>query len=172
MSTETVLTVFTGIVAAALLIQSIAFWKIATSVRSMSHRIDALSEDLQRKIATVTSGVADMVVTIKPVIETIQTIQQRFVASSDVIHKRVVELDVFVQEFQDAARAQLERFQDLADGTSKKVEETVETLQRSVLAPVTEITAILRGFKTGLDFFFRGRRSPSQHSHQDEEMFI
>src|SRR5687768_16773650 len=162
MSTETVLTVFTGIVAAALLIQSIAFWKIATSVRSMVQKIDALSEDLQRKLGTVTTGVTDLVVTIKPVIETIQTIQQRFVVSSDVIHKRVLELDAFLEEFTDSARAQMERFQDLADGTTKKFEETVDTLQRKVLAPVTEITAILRGLKTGLDFFFRGRRSPSQ----------
>lgn len=172
MSTETVLTVFTGIVAFALLIQSIAFWMIATSVRSISNRIDALSEDLQRKLGTVTTGVNELIATIKPVVETIQTIQQRFVVSSDVIHKRVVEVDVFLQEFTDAARAQLERLQDLADGASKKFEETVEILQRSVLAPVTEITAILRGLKIGLDFFFRGRRSPTQHSHQDEEMFI
>lgn len=172
MSTETVLAVFTGIVAAALLTQSIAFWRISISVRNISKGFDRLSEDLLRRVETVSSGVNDLLASLKPVVETIQTIQQRIAASSEIIHDRVVELDHFAQEFTDTARSQLLRIQDAVESSSKKFEETVETLQRGILAPVSEISAIMRGLKIGLDFFFRGRRPPSHQPHQDEEMFI
>lgn len=173
MSLETtLLTVFTGIVAVALLLQSLAFWGIHRSIRNISSRIESLSQELQKKLDSVSASLNELLTTLKPVAETIRTMQQTLAATSDVIHKRVVDLDGFIQEFTDAARLQLIKIQDVLDGTSRRFEDTVETLQSGILSPITEITAILRGLKMGLNFFFRGRRPPSQQAHQNEEMFI
>ena len=40
----------------------------------------------------------------------------------------------------------------------------------SVVAPLTEFSALLRGIRAALNFFVRGRGA--KQAHQDEEMFI
>lgn len=172
MTTESIHLVFTAIVAVALLLQSLAFWGIHRSIKNISSRIDHLSQDLQKKLDSVSHSLNEFVATLKPIADTVRSVQQSLATTTGVIHNRVVDLDGLFKDFTDAARLQIVKIQDVVDSTSRRFEDTIETLQNGILTPLTEITAILRGLKMGLNFFFRGRRPPSQQAHQDEEMFI
>ena len=77
-----------------------------------------------------------------------------------------------MEETTDAARLQVAKIQDLVETSSTKIAETFDMVQKGIVAPVNEIAALIRGLKVGFGFFFRGRRSPSDQSHHDEEMFI
>ena len=162
---ETWLTVFTGVVALALLLQSLAFVGLYRAVRNLSARVDVLSKNVMRDVNALTGDVSQVLATIKSVVEGIQS-------TSDIIRKRVIEVDFFIRQLTDTARLEVARIQDAVDTASREIEDTFELLHRSVIVPVREVTAIIRGLKTGLDFFLRRANSPSGASHLDEEMFI
>jgi hypothetical protein len=164
--------VFTGIAALALLFQSIAFLAMARSVRQISSRMDRLGADVSKAIGTVTTKAEELLSLVKGVVERIHTLENSLNATSAVIQKRVVELDSFLEETTDTARLQVLRVQAVVENISSRVEETFDRLHQSVLAPVNEITAIIRGIRVGLDFLQRHRKPPGRASHQDDEMFI
>ncbi len=172
MSTETAITVFIAIAALALVFQGIALWGIRNSMRTASTRIDTVSADLQKEIEVFTAGLSELLEILKPLAQNIQTIQQHVAATTETVHKRVKDLDGFLQDSTDAARLQIARIQDLVETVSKQVEETFYIIQKGLLTPVTEASAIVRGVKVGLEIFLRGRQRPTHASHQDEEMFI
>ena len=169
---ETWLTVFTGVVAFALLLQSLAFFGLYRSVRNLSARIDAISKDVMRNVDALTSDVSQALATIKSVAEGIQALKDKLSSTSDMIYKRVTEVDSFLQQLTDSARLEVARIQDAIDTASRQIEDTFELLHRSVIVPIREVTAIARGVKVGLDFFLRRPKSPSGTSNLDEEMFI
>jgi len=54
-----------------------------------------------------------------------------------------------------------------------KVETTADVVQRNVLAPIQEISAVVKGVRSGLEFLFSRRRAPSvSEATQDEQLFI
>jgi hypothetical protein len=170
---ETWLTVFTGVIALALLLQSLAFIGLYRSVRSLSARVDVISKDLMKTVGALTADVSQAVATIKSVAEGVQSLKEKIAATSDVIHKRVSDMDSFLRDLTDAARLEVARIQDAVDTASRQIEDTFDVLHRSVLVPIREVTAVVRGFRAGLDFLLRKPpKSPSGASHLDEEMFI
>jgi len=167
-----IIAIFTGVAAVALLFQSLAFLAMARSIRQISARMDRLGTDVSKAIGSVSTKADDLLNIIRGVVEKIHTLENNLNATSAVIQKRVVELDSFLEETTDKARLQVLRIQAVVENISQKVEETFDLLHQSVLAPVNEITAIIRGIRVGLDFLQRLKKSPGRTSHQDDEMFI
>ena len=164
--------IFTGIAAVALLFQSIAFLTMARSIRQISGRMDQLCADVSKAIGTITTKADELLNIVSGVVERVHALQDHLAATSAVIQKRVVEMDAFLEETTDAARLQVLRIQAVVENISSRVEETFDLLHHKVLAPVNEISAIIRGIRVGLDFLQRHRKSPARTSHQDDEMFI
>ncbi len=170
---ETWLTVFTGIVALALLLQSLAFVGLYRSVRSLSSRVDGISKDLMNTVNVLAADVGQALAAIKAVAEGVESLKDKISATSDLVHKRVSDIDSFLHDLTDAARLEVARIQDAVDTASRQVEETFEIVHRGVLVPVREITALIRGIRAGLDFLLhKPSKGPSGASRLDEEMFI
>lgn len=172
MSTETVLAVFTGIVAVAFVLQSIALIGIRNAMRRIHGRMDTMGADLQERLKTMTEGVNQLMEVLRPLAQDLRALEQRVVATSAVVHERVLETDAFLREVTNSARLQVARIQDLVDTISSQIEETFEIIHKGVLTPATEVSAFVRGLKVAVDFLLKGRRGPSPQPHQDEEMFI
>jgi methyl-accepting chemotaxis protein len=168
---EIILLVFTGILAFAVLLQSLLFYGIYRAIRQMSGQIDGLSKDLLRNIAIISSKVDEGVETIKQMGQGLKPIKEKLASATDIIHRRVTDLDAFLAETTDSARLEFLRIRDKVQSASDRAEEILEMLHDSILLPVHEINAVARGIKTGIDVLFRRRRNPST-SAQDEEMFI
>ncbi len=54
----------------------------------------------------------------------------------------------------------------------EKMEATSAVVQQNVLAPIREVSALIRGISRGLHFLFAGRKNPVDAVYQDEELFI
>jgi methyl-accepting chemotaxis protein len=169
---EATLLVFTGILAFAVLIQTLLFLGIYKSIRRVSDSMDGWGKDLLRHAEVISSRVEEGLTTIKSTAESIRPITQNLVGATQIVHNRVVELDNFLAEATDTARQEIARIQDTIQLASSKAEEAVEILRDTVLAPVNEINAVIRAIRVSLDVLFRRRRNPSNASAQDEEMFI
>jgi len=169
---ETWLAVFTGIVAVAFILQSIAFIGLYRSVRSLSTRLDIISKDLMGTVTTLAGDIGQAMVTVKEVLEGMQSVREKLVSTADIVQKRISELDYFLRDITDVARLEVARIQDAVDNAARQMEDTFELLHRGIITPVMEATAIIRGLRAGIDFFLHRPRTPSGASHLDEEMFI
>jgi methyl-accepting chemotaxis protein len=169
---DTLLTIFIGVLAFAALIQTLLFFAIYRSIRQLTSKMDGLSEDLIRNVEVISGKVEEGLATIKGIAEGLKPIREKVAAATDIIHKRVTELDAFLAEVTKTARLEILRVQDTIHSATQKIEETLELFRRGIVTPLNEINAVSRAIRVGLDVLFRRRKGPSSTSPQDEEMFI
>lgn len=82
-------------------------------------------------------------------------------------------IDRIVSDTLDRTRVQIIRADAIITGTLEAVEDAGVTLRRSVLGPLQQASAVLKGIRTGIDFI-RGQRARSTAgaTQADEELFI
>jgi uncharacterized protein YoxC len=172
MDMTTWLTILTTLMAAALCVQVVALVGIWRTMRELYTRVDSVSKDLVRGVGTMSAEVSQAVTTIKSVAEGVHALSGRLSAVAEIVYNRVEEVDAFLKETTDSARLEIARIQDAVENASRQIEQTFDLLHRGIFVPVKEVSAVLRGFRAGLDFIFRKPKGPSSASPQDEEMFI
>jgi hypothetical protein len=168
---DTLLIVFTGILAVAVLLQTLLFFGIYRSIRQMNDWLSTWSREMLRNAQNISSKVEEGVATIKSTAESFKPITQNLVHASQIVHNRAVELDQFIGETTRTAQLEFMRIQDTFQLAMRRAEQAIETLRDSILTPINEASAVVRAVRTGVDVLFRRRRSPSI-SAQDDEMFI
>lgn len=173
MSDSTLLAIFTGTVAISFLVQCIALIFIARTVYHLSVRVEELKTSLSRTADAISEKVEGLLSSVRASAENLKAVQQNLTATSDVIHKRVVSVDRFLSEATDSARLQIIRIQDTVDMACRRTEDAIDLLYRGVVAPVSEISAIIRGLRAAFAVFMRRANPPSVRARrEDEEMFI
>jgi hypothetical protein len=168
---DTLLMIFIGVLALAVVIQTILFWGMYKTIRQLSSYLDDIGKDLLRNVDLISAKADACLTAIKDVAEGLKPIREKLADTTNIIHRRVTELDIFLEEVTSAARLQIFRIQDTIELASQKAEHTLDLLHRSIFAPLTEVSAITRGIRVALDVLFRRRKNPSR-SAPDEEMFI
>jgi hypothetical protein len=168
---DTLLMIFTGVLALAVVIQTILFFGMYKAIRQISAYLDGFGKDLLRNIDRVSARADECLTAIKKVAEGLKPIQEKLADTTEIIHKRVTELDGFLAETTDMARLEILRIQDTIQSASQKAEHTLELLHKGIFAPINEISAITRAIRVAMDVLFRRRNNPSR-SAQDDEMFI
>lgn len=170
---ETAQIIFTGIAATALLLQGIALLVIARKVRELSARLDAVSTKLTRQVDALAVQAEGFLEIAKDTAGKVHSVQENIATISKVLHDRVLDVDSFIAEVTNAARLQMARLQDILDTTAQRIDSTIDTIQTAIVAPVTEVQAVIRGIRTGINVLFGLRRGSGNRTHQeDEEMFI
>lgn len=172
MQDNTLITVFTGILAVAFLLQTLLFFGIYRSLRHLSVWLSAWSKDMLRSTEAISAKVEEGVAAIKNTAESLEPITKNLVHASQVVNDRVVELDQFVGETMRTVRLEFMHIQDTFQLAMRRAEQAIEILRDSVLAPINEATAIARAVRMGLDVLFRRRKNISFSSQDDDEMFI
>jgi methyl-accepting chemotaxis protein len=169
---DTILLVFTGILAVAVLLQSLMFFGIYKSIRQLNRSMDSMGKDLLRNVEVISSKVDEGLTNIKEIGDSLKPVIQKVSSVTEIIHKRVEDIDEFLSETTDTARMEILRLRDKIEAASNRAEEVLEMIQNSILLPISEMGAVARGIKAGIDALFRKRRNPSRSAAQDEEMFI
>lgn len=172
MEHENILLVFTGILAFAVLLQSLLFFGIYRSIRQMNDWMSAWSKEMLKNAQIISSRVEEGLSTIKSTAESLKPITQNLVHITQIVHNRVVEMDQFIGETTRTAQLEFMRIQDTFQLAMRRAEQAIETLKNSILAPISEVNAVVRAVRIGMDVLFRRRRNPSSISAQDDEMFI
>jgi hypothetical protein len=168
---DTLLMIFTGILAIAILIQSIILFFIYKFIRQLAVRIDGLGNDLIRNAEVVTEKVNEGLVIIKDVVQDLKLITEKFADATDIVHKRVKDIDGLLEEITGSARLEILRVQETFHDASRRIQETIDILRNSIVAPLNEINAISRAIRVAIDVLFRRRKGRSE-AGLDEEMFI
>ena len=170
---DILLTIFTGILAVAVLMQTVAFFGIFRALRRLTVRMDNLSEELIKHVGFVSEKANETLGTIREIGEGLIPVKDSVVHAAVILHQRVVKIDGFLEETTDAARLEVHKLRSRIESASNQVEQLLEDVQNRVMTPVNEIFAITRGIRAGFDLLFRRRKpAAAEVEEPDEEMFI
>jgi hypothetical protein len=169
---DNLLMIFTGILAVAVLVQTIVIVFIQKSISQLNIRMDSLGHDLLRNVEVVSEKVSEGLTAVRSVADDLKPITQKLASTVEIVHHRVKEADAFLAEATSTARLEILRIQDTIHDASRQAQETIDLLRNGILAPLSEINAIARAIRVAVDVLFRRRRAPSETSALDEEMFI
>jgi ABC-type transporter Mla subunit MlaD len=164
------LTIALILVALAVLMQAGAMIGIWLAVRKIPGQVEAVRADVKQRLDPLMASVTEIVSNAR---EPLRAITTNLADISKMIRERTGDADALVAELVDKSRAQVLRVDQMVSDLVKKVETTSEAVQRGVLAPIQEVSAVIKGMQAGLEFLFSRRRTTSvSEAAQDEQLFI
>ena len=170
MAHETVLTIFIIIAAAAIVLQAFSMFGLYVSVRRVQEEVKDLRADVTRRIDPLAQSLTEIVSNSR---DPLRSITSDLAEVARVLRERTGRVDDVLDDLLDRFRLQVIRVDQTITDVLEKVDKTTSAVQRNIIAPVTEASAVLKGVQAGLDFFLSRRRdSRTSDVPQDEQMFI
>lgn len=172
MDQQTLLLIFIGVVAIALLIQMVALLILVMVARRLHGQIMELWPELTA-IIHLSRKTAEKV---EKYVDVAGTHINKIGATSneilDVTKQQVAKIDELLNDTATRAKIQIERAEMVLDDTMGRAQETVSIVQRTILRPVRELHGVLSGLRATVAHLGRGGRPTVDHATADEEMFI
>ena len=169
---DTLLVVFTGILAFAVLAQSILFFLMYKIIRQLTVQIDGLGKDLLKHVGRVSAKVEDTLATITSVAEVVKPVVQKLNESAETVHERILDWNDFLGEVTDKARQEITELQEAVHDTVQRAQEAISILRDNLLAPIHQINAITRAIRAAMDMLFQKRKKPSSRSSMEDDLFL
>ena len=158
------------LVALAVLMQAGAMIGIWLAVRKIPAQIEAVRADVKQRLDPLAQSVTEIVSSAR---EPLRAITTNMAEISKMLRERTADVDTLVAELVDKSRLQVIRVDRMVSDLVQKVETTSDAVQRGVLAPMQEVSAVIAGMRAGLEFLFSRRRTTSvSEAAQDEQLFI
>lgn len=172
MDQQTLLTIFVGLAAVAMLFQA-----------GMLLGLFIAARQIQAKISVLTGPITSIIETSKHTLKTVEGHVDKIggqvdrIATStnsilDTTKQQLTKVDDLLTDASTRAKVQMERAEMVLDDTMTKVQHTVGFVQSGVVRPVREVQGILNGIRTALNHLGKGGRPTVDHATSDEEMFI
>ncbi len=165
-----VMTVFVIVAAIALLIQAAILVALFLVVRRVLGEV----MDLARRYGEISVQTGQLVAEILTASrEPVKSIVINFAEISRIVRDRAAALDLTLAAVLERTKFQAERADQMITSALEKIDSTMNTIQRGVLSPLHEVSAVFKGVEAGFDFLFGRRASRTQtETSPDEEMFI
>jgi ABC-type transporter Mla subunit MlaD len=164
------LTIALILVALAVLMQAGVMVGIWLAVRKIPGQAEAVRAELKQRLDPLAQSVTEIV---RDAREPLRTITSNLADISKMLRERTTDVDALVAELVDKSRAQVMHVDQMVSDLVKKVETTSDAVQRGVLVPLQEVSAVIKGMRAGLEFLFSRRRTTSvSEAAQDEQLFI
>jgi len=172
-SLETLLLVFVGISAVALVLQSLSMWQAARSIAKTVQRLEQETKELQGDAHELIKRAQGIVESMAPLGRIAESLKANMDLISQMVKERAQDLDQFVQEMTEMGREQAAKVNYVVTETVEKFEQTTEMIHQDVLKPALEISSFLKGIKAGLYYLFNKKTPPPpSKSHPEEELFL
>jgi uncharacterized protein YoxC len=166
---QNTLLLFTGLLAAALIGQTILLLVLVIGIRQWLKKTSATVEQVSRNLEPILQTSRELLVETR---EKISAVTSNLSQISQLAKDQMVRLDGLVKDTTERAQMQVVRLDHMVGETMNRVEETSEAIQRGVLKPVHEVSAVLAGVRASMEFFFNRNRKTVERATQDEELFI
>jgi len=170
MEQNTGLTVALILVAIAVLMQAGAMLGIWLAIRRVPGQIESVRSDLKQRFDPLTQSALEIVNNSR---EPLRTISANLAEISTILRNRTSNADQVAAELLEKSRSQIVRVDQMVSELVEKVETTADAVQKGVLGPIHEVSAVVKGVRSGLEFLFRRRRVTNvSEATQDEQLFI
>jgi len=164
------LPIFIGCTAAAVVIQAGILVFMYLAVRQTAARMESLATEVRTKVLPAAEIVHSMLVEYRPHIQTVIT---NVSESSTMVRAQMERLDATVSDAIDRTRLQVIRADELLNRTLDRVESTTDLVHKTVVSPVRQLSGLVQGITTGLEFLIgMKRRHRNGVPVPQDEMFI
>jgi len=159
---QELLTLFVALTAVAVVTQAIVLIAIYYSSRRLGDQIDRFMRETR-----------EVMVPIKGIAENLRVASNNLVDIGNAAREQFRRVEVMVTETGEALHKQLDRFDQVSRDIVSRINETATIVQESVIKPVREVSAVIKGISRAFEVFrFFRNRSTVDQAHQDEELFI
>lgn len=172
MTVETLLLIFVGVTAVAFTAQCLSFWWAAKSIRQLTGRLEAQTREVEGNLKIVQNRLLEVSEDLRPLRSSAETLGSDISQISRTIRERADDLDQFINELMGLGREQASKIDFLVTDTVQKFEQTTEVIQKDVLRPAVEISAFIKGIRSGLAVLFSREKPAKSSSSSEEELFI
>ncbi|HXJ93031.1 MAG TPA: hypothetical protein VMT20_09130 [Terriglobia bacterium] len=170
MANDGVLTAFVIVTAVAVLLQAAILFAIFQALRQLREVVIRIEAGVQENFHPLLRSVRAVAEAVR---EPVSVILGNLAGISTILRERTQSTDAVAAELVDRFREQAVHADELLTATLEKMQRAVDAVERGVLVPVRELSALLAGLRRGLDFFLGKRRSPAgERARQEEELFI
>ena len=170
MAENTGLTVAILLVAIAVLMQAGAMLGIWLAVRKVPGQIESVRSDVKQRLDPLSQSALEIINNSR---EPLRTITANVAEISRILRDRTSNADRVAAELLEKSRSQIIRVDRMVSELVERVETTADTVQKGVLGPIQEVSAVMKGVRSGLEFLFSRRRVTNvSEATQDEQLFI
>jgi ABC-type transporter Mla subunit MlaD len=167
---DTVVVIFIAVAVAAILLQALSMLGIYRSIDRIQHELADTRADIDQRLDPLSQSLSALIADSR---DSIRTITANAADISRTLREQSVRLDGLVSDAVELSRTQLARLDRTICGILEKVDNTTAMVERTIAVPLQEVSALMKGLRTGIDFFRARRRTSSvAEARQDEEMFI
>ncbi len=139
------------------------------ALRKSTARMESLASEVKTKVLPTVEVAHSMLVELRPKVEiAVENVSE----ASTLIRSQIERLDATVNDVIDRARLQVIRADELLNRTMDRVEETTDMVHKTVLSPVRQLSGLMKGVSTGLEFFLSSKRRRRGAGVPQDEMFI
>lgn len=171
--TETWLVVFVLLAAIAILLQALVMVGIYFALQNLHRDVLGIQADTKQKLESLNQMSQRVIEFVADSREPVRTLTNNLAEISRTLRERTAQWDGVAEDLADRTRLQIIRLDQMLTSLVERAESTAGVVEKSILTPVQEVTAVLAGIRKGLDFLFTRRRSNSVSDvAQDEQMFI
>src|SRR5215467_14279690 len=145
------LPIFIGVTAAAVIIQAGILVAMYLAIRQSAARMESLTADVRSKILPTADTMQSMLTEFRPHLETlVANVSQ----SSAMVRTQLERLDATISDAIDRTRLQVIRADEILSRTLDRVENTTDMVHKTVVSPVRQLSGLVQGITTGLEFLF------------------
>ena len=169
------MSLFVALTGIAVLLQAGVLLAMYLAMRKSSQRMEELAGDVKTKVMPTIVEAQAMMSVLRPKIE---TIVENLSETTTTLQSEVQRVDATVNDAIDRARLQIIRADELLSRTLDRVEQTSEIVHKTVVSPVKQLSGLVQGITTGLEFLFGGRNRRNGGTREErrpvpqDEMFI
>ena len=176
METGNALVLIAAVIAAAIVLQAFAVIVFLMSFKRSFARLENTIVDFLAEMRPVLKTANEFLTESRERVATItakiDSITANAVEISGIVRHQAQRLDGMLTDASDQARLQLIRLDQMMQGAFSRIEDTGELVRRSIVTPVKEMSALVFGLRTSLDFLFKRSKARRAPVTQDEELFI
>ena len=160
---------FIIVAAVAIVLQMLILAGMYFQLRSTGQEVHRVINETQRKIDPILFRINRVLENSE---EKISSIVTDAAEMTRLARGQAQKIDRVVSDALERTRGQIIRADTILTGTLEAVEDAGVRMRRSVLGPLQQASAVLKGIRTGIDFI-RGQRGARGSSiDQDDELFI
>ncbi len=156
----------------ALISQTVFIFGLFMSAKAIQQKLTVLVPRVESFIDNAEKTITDGRKQIADVSASANSVMAKANEIMEISRAQVVRVDALMTDASGRARIQMDRVELMLDDTLSRVQETVVTVQGTILKPVREINAVAVGLRTAIQTLVKGGRPSVAQATTDEEMFI
>jgi len=140
-------------------------------VRRISTNVDRLYQTFEERTNPLLVELKETAGDTRELLKTLQASAENFRGISASVKSQVEKVNDAIEDASTRARNQIAKVDGVISDAVLRVEATTLIIQQSVLTPIREMSALIRGVSSGLQYLL-GKKNRVNEVHQDEELFI